>query len=249
MIPLENFNEIKIESPVDQIIKQIRELIVSGQLKPGDKLPAERQLSERLGVSRTHLRNAIKKLEFYGILKSLPQSGTVVAGMGLPALEGLISDMLQLRGSDFKSLVETRFILEKNAVELAATRRTDKDLQEIERALIAHKTKVQANDESAVEEDLLFHLKIAEASKNSVLNSLLLIIIPDVIYYFNKYDVCGDGRSRSAVEDHEILLEHIANKDPENARKVISEHLNAIVEYVWTTDEIPPLNGINGFHN
>jgi GntR family transcriptional repressor for pyruvate dehydrogenase complex len=247
MNPLENFNQIRIETPVDQIIRQIRELITTGQLKPGDKLPAERQLSEKLGVSRTHLRNALKKLEFYGILKALPQSGTVVAGMGLPALEGLISDMLQLRGIDFKSLVETRLILETNVVQLAAIHRTDIDLLEIDRTLQAHKKKVQAN-EYAVEEDLLFHLKIAEASKNSVLNSLLLIIIPDVIYYFNKYDVCGDGRSRTAVEDHEILLEYIANKDPENATKVISEHLKDIVEYVRTTDDIPYLSNNNGFH-
>jgi len=245
MNPLENFNQIKIESPVDQIIKQIRELITSGQLKPGDKLPPERQLSERLGVSRTHLRNALKKLEFYGILKALPQSGTVVAGMGLPALEGLITDMLQLQGTDFKSLVETRAMLEMNAVQLAAKNRTEEDLFEIQKALIAHKDKVY-KEQAAVEEDLLFHLKIAEASKNSVLTSLLLIIAPDVINFFNTYNVCGDGRSFGAVEEHEILLEHIKNQDAESAGKVINEHLKDIVEYVRTTKNIPHLSSSNG---
>ena len=85
---LENFSEITVETPVDKIIRQIRSLITSGQLNSGDKLPPERKLAERLGVSRTHVRDAIRKLEFYGILKTLPQSGTVVAGIGITALEG-----------------------------------------------------------------------------------------------------------------------------------------------------------------
>jgi len=73
---LNNFSQIVIETPVDQIIRQIKELITSGQLNPGDRLPPERKLCEKLGVGRTHLRDALKKLEFYGILKTHPQSGT-----------------------------------------------------------------------------------------------------------------------------------------------------------------------------
>ena len=126
METLKNFTEIKVDSPVDIIIRQIRDLIASGQLKPGDRLPSERLLSERLGVGRTQLRDALRKMEFYGILKTRPQSGTVVAGLGLPALQSLITDMLQLQGNDFKSLVESRIILERNIVQLAALNRTTK---------------------------------------------------------------------------------------------------------------------------
>lgn len=98
---LNNFKEIVIETPVDKIINQIKHLISTGQLQSGDRLPSERMLSQRLGVGRTQVRDAIKKLEFYGILKTLPQSGTVVAGFGVTALEGLISDVLQLQGAHF----------------------------------------------------------------------------------------------------------------------------------------------------
>ena len=66
---LNNFSEIKVESTVDKIIRQIRDQISSGQLKPGDRLPSERMLSDRFGVGRTQLRDALRKLEFYGILK------------------------------------------------------------------------------------------------------------------------------------------------------------------------------------
>src|ERR1700712_782847 len=109
---LNNLKEVVREKPVDIIIKQIKDLLISGQLKPGDKLPPERKLSEKFGVGRTPVRDAIRKLEFYGILKTRPQSGTFVAGIGITALEGLISDVLKIDSSSFLSLVETRELLE-----------------------------------------------------------------------------------------------------------------------------------------
>lgn len=240
---LNNFSQIVVESPVDKIIRQIRDLITSGQLKPGDKLPSERKLCDKLGVGRTHLRDALKKLEFYGILKTLPQSGTVVAGMGLPALEGLITDMLGLQGHDFKSLVETRVILETNIAQLAAENRTDHDLFEIENALNAHRLKIERN-EDAVEEDLLFHLKIAEASKNSVLNSLMLIITPDIMQYFKKHDVCSEeGQAETAISQHELLLKHIVDQNPIGAGETIKGHLSDISKYVKTLRNNFVLNG------
>ena len=228
---LNNFSQIEIESPADKIIRQIKDLISSGQLNPGDRLPSERMMCEKLGVGRTHLRDALKKLEFYGILKTQPQSGTVVAGIGLPALEGLITDMLSLHDNDFKSLVETRVILETNIAILAAKNRTDQDLIEIEQALLAHSRKVE-NDLDAVEEDLLFHLKIAEAGKNSVLKSLMLIITPDIMSYFKKHDVCSEGRSLDAVEEHKVILEHIRNQDHEAVGETARNHLMEIMNYV-----------------
>ncbi|MEM7551741.1 MAG: FadR/GntR family transcriptional regulator [Bacteroidota bacterium] len=241
---LSNFSEIVVESPVDKIIRQIRDLITSGQLNPGDRLPSERKLCDKLGVGRTHLRDALKKLEFYGILKTLPQSGTVVAGMGLPALEGLITDMLGLQGNDFKSLVETRIILETKIAQLAAEKRTDADLLEIENALNAHRTKI-IESQDAVEEDLLFHLKIADASKNSVLKSLMLIITPEIMQYFKKYDVCGEGKAELAVEYHEKILQSIIDKDEDMAGSLIKDHLKDIGDYVKELDKLNLSNGIN----
>ena len=227
---LENFSEIKVETPVDKILKQIRNLITSGQLAPGDRLPAERKLAERLGVSRSHVRDAIQKLEFYGILKTLPQSGTVVAGIGITALEGLITDVLQLEKSDFTSLVETRVILESNAAKLAAERRTAGDLAEIEKALQAYEQKIKAG-EPAVEEDLLFHLKIAEASKNAVLKSLMLIITPDIVNNFIQYKVCDDESEFKALYEHQQILEHITNNNCDAAGEAMKEHLKDVTEF------------------
>lgn len=236
---LNSFSKIRVESTPDKIIRQIKDLISSGQIKAGDKLPSERSMCEKLGVGRTHLRDALRKLEFYGILKTHPQSGTVVAGLGLPALEGLISNMLNLNSSDFKSLVNTREILEKQAAMLAAEKRTEQDLKEIEEALIAHKEKL-VKDEYAVEEDLLFHIKIAEASKNTVLKSLMLIITPDILTYFKKHNVCGNGRSKGVDLQHEKLLDKIRKQDVEGAGQVMTEHLRDITNFVNTEDLSDP---------
>ncbi len=227
---LENFSAIKVESPVDKIIRQIRGLITSGQLAPGEKLPAERKLAEKLGVSRTHVRDAIQKLEFYGILRTRPQSGTIVAGIGITALEGLISDVLKLEKSDFTTLVETRVILETHAAELAAERRTEADLVEIEKALMAYEDKLRAG-ESAVEEDLLFHLKIAEASKNAVLKSLMLIITPDIVNDFKQYEVCDDRAELKAFYEHQEILEHIKKGDGAAAGEAMKIHLQDVSEF------------------
>ena len=227
---LKNFQEIRIESPVDKIIRQIRELITSGQLNPGDKLPPERKLAERLGVGRSNVRDAIKKLEFYGILKTLPQSGTIVAGMGIAALEGLISDVLRMEDSDFASLVETRVLLETESAKLAATRRTEEDINNIKMALDAYEDKVKLGGQ-AVEEDLLFHLKIAEASKNTVLKSLMLIIIPDIIKSFLQLDICKDGRPLQAMDEHKIIFKHIIAQEPEKAAAAMRTHLKDVFDY------------------
>jgi len=240
-IMLENFQEILIESPADKISRQIRGLITSGQLNPGDRLPPERKLAEKLGVGRTHVREALQKLEFYGILKTLPQSGTIVAGMGITALEGLISDVLKLDDSDFASLVETRVLLETHAAILAAKRRTKDDIISIQKALDAYENKVNRG-EQAVEEDLLFHLKIAEASKNSVLKSLMLIITPDIVNSFIKLDVCKDGRFTRALEEHKIILDHIESQRPEQAAQAMQIHLKEVFDYSQTLKD-GTLNG------
>jgi len=107
---LSNLNKIELENPVDLIIAQIRDLISSGSIKPGEKLPPERKLAEHLGVPRGQVRKALNKLQFYGILKVMPQSGTIVTGLGITAIEGLITDILKIEQADLKSLVDTRIL-------------------------------------------------------------------------------------------------------------------------------------------
>ncbi len=95
------------------------------------------------GISRASIREAIQKLEYYGILKSVPQSGTFIANIGVIAINGIIKSILRLEDPNFKSLVETKILLELNTTSLAAQKSTHEDLEEIEVALQAYINKVQ----------------------------------------------------------------------------------------------------------
>ena len=219
---------------LNSIIAKIREYINYKNLEPQDKLPSERMLSEKFGVSRSCVREAIQKLEFYGILKSIPQSGTFVAEIGIIAINGIIDDILRLGASDFKSLVETRILIELKTVRLAATRRTDEDLIQIKAALDAYAEKV-LKGEDAVQEDLIFHLSIARASGNNTMNNMMLIIIPEILINFEKFHVCdkneNDGLRR--INEHTEIYEAIIAQDTQLAKQKMKEYFKALYEYCY----------------
>jgi GntR family transcriptional repressor for pyruvate dehydrogenase complex len=216
----------------NHIISKIRDLMNHKNLEPGDKLPAERILAEKFGVSRSNLREAIQKLEFYGILKSKPQSGTFVADIGQVAMNGMMEDILRLEDPDFKSLVETRILLELKTVRLAAQRRTAKDLKQMKEALEAYSIKVN-NGEDAVEEDLLFHLAIAKASGNSTMNTFMLIITPEIITNFEKYHVCDKGLAFRGIEEHQEIYDAIESQDSQLAKEKMKVHFKMLYQYCY----------------
>lgn len=220
----------------NSIIAKIRDLINYKNLEPGEKLPSERMLAEKFGVTRSNVRDAIQKLEFYGLLKSIPQSGTFVANIGIIALNGMIEDILRLDEPDFKSLVETRILLELKTASLAASRRTEDDLKHIKETLDGYKDKV-LNNKEAVQEDLLFHLAIAKASGNSTMNTLMLTITPEIITNFEKYHVCDENQAYTGIQEHADIYEAIKNQDPALAKEKMKIHFKALYQYCYSAKE------------
>jgi GntR family transcriptional repressor for pyruvate dehydrogenase complex len=214
------------------IILKIKDYINLKNLEPGDKLPSERMLSEKFEVTRSNIREAIQKLEFYGILESIPQSGTFMADIGVIAINGIIEDVLRLENPDFKSLVETRILLELKTVRLAATRRTEENLQQIKSALEAFSKKV-LNGEDAVQEDLLFHLAIAKASGNGTINTMMLIITPEIITNFGRYHVCDEKQALIGIQEHTAIYEAIIDQNPQLAKQKMKEHFKALYQYCY----------------
>lgn len=214
------------------IISKIRDLINLKNLEPGDKLPSERSLSEKFGVTRSNVRDAIQKLEHYGLLKSMPQSGTFIANIGVIAMNGMIEDILRLEEPDFKSLVETRILLELKTARLAALRRTNEDLVQMREALDAYTAKV-LNGENAVQEDLLFHLAIAKACGNSTMNTFMLIITPEIITNFEKYHVCDKNQPVIGIKEHEAIYEAIKKQDTEEAKQKMKDHFKELYKYCY----------------
>lgn len=230
---LDLINADKNFSDEQMVIIKIKDLITSRQLGSGDKLPSERALSEKFGVSRNQVRSAIQKLEFYGLVKKLPQSGTVVSSIGITAMNGMMQDILKLQEPDFKSLVESRILLEKNAVKLAAKRRTDEALYQLEEALNNFSTQLLKGN-SAVEEDMMFHLKLVEASGNSVIHSMMLIIIPEIITFFMTNRICDDVHTQKLIKEHREIFEAIRDQKPEEAVKALEVHFVDLNKYCYS---------------
>lgn len=225
---IETIKAIEVESPVDKIIRQLKQLMSDGLLKPGDRLPAERILAEKFGVGRTYVRDAIRKLEFYGLLKTSPQSGTYVASYNIQMMEGILNDIINFNKDDFSALIEARYYMEINAARLAAQRRTDDDLAALRAAVDAYDARINAK-EDAVQEDMFIHLKIANAAKNSVMESMLLLLLPDIIRNIIEKKVCGDSRSSEAMAEHHEILDAIAAQDADAAGLAMANHLDDIL--------------------
>ena len=218
------------------IISKIRDLIIHKNLEPGDKLPSERVLSEKFGVSRRNVREVIEKLEFYELVKSVPQSGTFIANIGQIAMIGIIDDMVALEKQNFKSLVETRILLESKTAYLAAKNRTKEDLENIEEALINYRTKL-LKGEDAIQEDLLFHLAIAKASGNSTINALMLQITPKILTVFEKTRVCEEEGFIYEVQKHEAIFKAIKDQDSKLAVESMEFHFKMLIEFCNNFEE------------
>lgn len=214
----------------NDVISKIRDLVNIRNLEEGDKLPSERIMSEKFDVKRNHIREAIRKLEFYGVLKSRAQSGTILA-IGLTGFNGMIDEIVSIDKPSFEELVETRISLELKTVCLAAERRTDNDLRNIHKALDAYEYKM-INGEDYLEEDLIFHLAIAKASKNSTLLTLMLLIIPPILATYERDMVCEGDKVISEIEKHKNIYEAIASKDTKLAKKMMKNHFFKLSKYI-----------------
>ena len=227
--------DIEIQGIQKEIISKLRELINFKNLEPGDKLPSERMLADKFEVTRSNLREALQTLEFYGLVKSIPQSGTFIADIGITALNGMVDDILNLPIPTFKDLVEGRIFLELKGVKLASLRRTEQDLSNIENALANYSEKVIRGEE-AVQEDLLFHLAIAKASKNPTLNSFMLKITPEIINNFEQHHICDTNTAFKGIQEHKDILDAIREQNPSKAKAAMKRHFKDLYQFCYNTD-------------
>ena len=229
---LDHLQQLDVPKPSDLIIEQVRELIASGVLAAGQRLPPERELAQRFGVGRGHVREALRKLEFYGIVRTLPQSGTFVEDMGARALDTMISNVLSLETADITSMLEVRQMLEEQAARKAAERASPAQIAAIRAAHEEHRAAV-ADGLSGIELDLKFHLLVASATNNSMLRSLVSLLAPEIVNLCKRHRTCEDDRPAQALEEHKAVLRAIERRDSEAAGHAMRRHL------VMTISQVP----------
>jgi GntR family transcriptional repressor for pyruvate dehydrogenase complex len=232
---IDHFEKIDLPDPVDVVIQQIKDLIHSGVLKPGDRLPSEKKIEEKLGIPRGPINRAFRRLETYGILKTVPQSGTYVARIGVDALEGLLANVLKLEDQDFQALVDTRRVLEVYAAELVAQRATDEEIRELEDLQQSIAAKIE-DGLGSFDEDMVFHLKIAEFSKNPVLKSILTLLVSEIIHQYKEFEQrIGSERVLQrllqAIQEHRAVIAAIRERNPRGAGESMRLHFQRSNEY------------------
>lgn len=214
----------------NDIIRKIRDLINSKNLERGEKLPSERVISEKINVKRNHIKEAIKRLEFYGVVKSISQSGTFLT-IGLTGFNGIVEEILTIDSPSFVELAETRISLELKTVALASQRRTEEDLIRIEETLKAFELKI-TNGQDYLEEDLLFHLAIAKASKNSTMLSVMLLIIPPILDTYERDAVCDGDQVITEINKHKDIYLAIKAKDTKKAEEMMQKHFFKLCKFI-----------------
>lgn len=207
------------------VLEHLRDQIVSGKLKPGTKLPSERALCRTLGVSRGYVRKALAKLEHYGLIRTRPQRGTIVAGLGTKAISGLIASIGSL-DEDFGpvELFEIRALLESFAARKAAERSGPDDITEILKWHSEFRARADAG-QRGLEEDHLFHLAIAKASGNPVCLALTSYFTPQIISLNVGFAESDPDRFRRTFAEHDGIVRAILAGDPDASEEAMRSHM------------------------
>ncbi|BDZ49326.1 transcriptional regulator [Frondihabitans sucicola] len=205
------------------ILNRMLELLLSGDLAPGARIPSERQLAEELQVGRGMIREAIKSLSMLGLLDQRVGDGTFLQSSSSELLPKVIEWGLLLGERRLEDLLEARSILEVQLVGLAAERRTPAELEAIQAHAAVMRTPDVAVDDY-VAADIAFHLDIARASHNAVLSGVLENIRSLLEVWVSRV-IHTAGETESSLAMHEPILAAIEASDAEAAVAAMSAHM------------------------
>jgi len=221
------FTRVPRLSLSDHIVEQIADLIARGALKPGDRIPSEKQLCEKFGVGRTSVREALRSLSVMGVLESHMGDGTFVASDASRFLERSFQWGLILNPKMVSDLIETRLMLESHNAQLAAAKAGPDDLARIEESIRQMEAHV-GDPAQYLEHDLQFHLTIAQATQNSILQSLLSTTRGYLQAWIRETLARPEEtekRARLSIAEHKRILRALRDKDADAARQAMSAHI------------------------
>src|SRR3982074_1739831 len=213
----------------EQIVQQVEDSIVKGTLKPGDQLPAERELAQQFGVSRTAVREAVKVLREKGLVEAFSGRGTFITDGTTQAIRQSLDLMIKIGQPEGSThLVEVREILEPEIAALAATRAEEQHVAAMREA-VAVMDRAEPNADSYIEADLDFHLSLAEAAANPIILSLIDSIVGLLREQRMTIFSVKGGPERGQFH-HKRILEAMEQRDSEKARDAMRAHLEQVRE-------------------
>jgi GntR family transcriptional regulator, transcriptional repressor for pyruvate dehydrogenase complex len=216
--------KVQLQSASDVVLEQLQQLILEGRLRPGERLPAEQELSEALGVGRSTVREAKKTLTDRGLIESRGRLGTFVVGPPTditrhPALRHLLAD------PTLPDLYEGRLVVEVAAIRLATQRASDRDISELYDYLRQVERDIVRNDADVWPRLVTFHRSLVRMAHNNVLLSIFdllahLLMAHQVPFYPSVAEL------QREVVSHRELVDCIAGRDPEAATELMRDHLD-----------------------
>jgi GntR family transcriptional repressor for pyruvate dehydrogenase complex len=218
------FEPLDKKSLSDEVVAKIKSLIVSGDLKEGDRIPSERELCEQFGVSRASVREGLKILSLQGLL-SRTNAGTVITTNFASILEETLALNILLNDYSYVDVMEARLFLESTMVHLAASRIETQDISIMSQQLeLMAKAEREGNNDDFVVADIAFHQQIAKASRSQVLASLYNAIIT-LVFRAQKSVREDNSVMKVSIKFHGKILEALKNKNSEQAENEMKMHL------------------------
>jgi GntR family transcriptional regulator, transcriptional repressor for pyruvate dehydrogenase complex len=223
------FKPIKAKKIYEEIVEQIKQLMAGGELKPGDKLLPERELADRLQVSRASVREAIRALEMMGFVEIKPGDGTFVRDTNTDDIIQPLAMFLAVEKSSLLEMFEIRRIFETATAGLAAERATDEEVNQIGTLLERMKESLNIRDSERGEElDIAFHYAVAEATHNALLIRLYRTLTEDFslsVSIARRQLYIQQDNPQKIIDHHSRVYEAIRAHDPETASQAMLEHL------------------------
>lgn len=227
------FAPIRPKRVSDQVFEQLRELILRGQIKPGERIHPERDLAEALQVSRTSVREALDKLGAMGLLEQRQGLGTFVR-VAAPGDDGLLAAAMGSPDASLADLLEVRMGLECSAAALAAQRAEPRDIRLIQNCL-AEITAEQQFGRLGAEADAAFHMAIALATKNPV-HIFLMRKFYDYLFRGIRENLAHLYEEPATLVDilaqHSRIADGIQRRDPDSAFTAMQTHIRYVMDYV-----------------
>jgi GntR family transcriptional repressor for pyruvate dehydrogenase complex len=234
--PTIEFRTIRRSAVAHEAIDTIKQMIVRGEIKAGQRLPAERDLAARLGVSRPSLREAIRALIALKILESRHGEGTFVSSLEPELLAEPIDFLLQVNTTALIALFEARRALEAGVASLAAERATDLELAQLEDFVKLGRSKVD-DPEAFIEHDVEFHARLRAAARSPILASLLSSV--STLSYVSRRHTAQSATTRSrALADHQAMVKVLKARDPQAAHEAMVAHLQHVLEGLTGTQAL-----------
>lgn len=225
------FSGVNNERLYEKIVYQIKELIQEGKLKPGDRLPSERELAEQLGCSRTSLREGFRVLESEGLVISKPGGGRFIQNFDQSlVLEFKFNTVDMLEKTAIMYFLEARENLEPKIAELACLRAKPENLKKMEQVLNRMKERLKYPHEQ-VDEDSNFHIAIAEATQNFVFVSMMKTNL-NLIRQVRKQTLISPERYAKSLSEHIAIYEAVKKKNVAEAVNATYIHLTNLRENV-----------------